>query len=268
MDKLRFISFASGSSGNCFFVGNASQGILIDAGIGVRTIKKRLKEIGLDFSNILGVFITHDHFDHVKSVIPLGEKLFIPLYATAETHQSINQLQQTTEQFRASQRVIQKEIPKILGDWKITAFEVSHDGTDNVGYTVEYKGKTFTLATDLGYVSESSAPHIANTNYLVLEANYDEEMLSNGPYPYILQERIRSNTGHLSNSEAGKFIAENYSEKLEYIYLCHLSHSNNLPDLAYCTVSELLAEKGIVAGRDVQLVTLERTSPSKLYVFE
>ena len=194
--------------------------------------------------------------------------MFIPLYATAETHQSINQLQQTTEQFRASQRVIQKEIPKILGDWKITAFEVSHDGTDNVGYTVEYKGKTFTLATDLGYVSESSAPHIANTNYLVLEANYDEEMLSNGPYPYILQERIRSNTGHLSNSEAGKFIAENYSEKLEYIYLCHLSHSNNLPDLAYCTVSELLAEKGIVAGRDVQLVTLERTSPSKLYVFE
>ncbi|MBP1640269.1 MAG: metallo-beta-lactamase superfamily hydrolase [Bacteroidetes bacterium] len=268
MDRLRFISFASGSNGNCFFVGNASQGILIDAGIGIRTMKKRLKEIGMDFSDILGVFITHDHFDHIKSVKPLVEKMLVPIYGTKETLSSITQLQQMGEQFQAGQRVISKEEPVIIGDWRVTAFEVSHDGTDNVGYCVEYKDKVFTLATDLGYVCENSARHIAEANYLVLEANYDEEMLANGPYPYMLQERIRSNTGHLSNSDAGRFLADNYSEKLEYIYLCHLSHSNNLPELAYCTVSELLSDKGIIIGKDVELVTLERTSPSKLYVFD
>jgi phosphoribosyl 1,2-cyclic phosphodiesterase len=268
MDKLRFISFASGSSGNCFFVGNATQGILIDAGIGIRTMKKRLKEIGLDFSDILGVFITHDHFDHIKSVKPLVEKQLIPIYGTKETLSSISYLQQLGSQFIAGQKIISKEEPVSIGDWKITAFEVSHDGTDNVGYSVEYKGHTFTLATDLGYVCENSARYISDADYLVLEANYDEEMLENGPYPYMLQERIRSNTGHLSNSDAGRFLADNYSDKLKYIYLCHLSHSNNLPELAYCTVSELLADKGIIAGKDVELVTLERTSPSKLYVFE
>lgn len=268
MDRLRFISFASGSSGNCFFVGNATQGILIDAGIGVRTLRKGLKAIGLDFSDILGVFITHDHFDHIKSVKPIAEKLMLPVYGTAETLHSISNLQQIDGQFTAARRIIRKEEPIIIGDWKVTAFEVSHDGTDNVGYSVEYHGKTFTLATDLGYVCENSARYIAATDYLVLEANYDEEMLANGPYPFVLQERIRSNTGHLSNSDAGRFLADNYSKRLQYIYLCHLSHSNNMPELAYCTVSEMLAEKGIVAGRDVELVTLERTSPSKLYVFE
>jgi phosphoribosyl 1,2-cyclic phosphodiesterase len=268
MDRLRFISFASGSSGNCFFIGNASQGILIDAGIGIRTIRKRLKEIGLEFSDILGVFITHDHFDHVKSVKPLAEKYLVPLYATDETHRAISQMQWGTCQYPASCRVIRKEVPTVLGDWKITAFEVSHDGTDNVGYSIEYRGKVFTLVTDLGYVCQTSASHISLSDYLVIEANYDEEMLANGPYPFMLQERIRSKTGHLSNSDAGRFLSEHFPEKLKYIYLCHLSHSNNLPDLAYCTVSEMLAEKGITAGIDVELVTLERTSPSKLYVFD
>ena len=268
MDKLRFISFASGSSGNCFFVGNATQGILIDAGIGIRTMKKNLKSIGMEFCDILGIFITHDHFDHIKSVKPLVEKLMLPVYGTAETLDSICNLQQISEQFAAARRVIRKEEPVVIGDWTVIAFEVSHDGTDNVGYSIEYKGKTFTLATDLGYVCENSARHITAADYLVLEANYDEEMLANGHYPYVLQERIRSKTGHLSNSEAGRFLSENYSEKLQYIYLCHLSHSNNMPELAYCTVSEMLAEKGVVAGRDVELVTLDRTSPSKLYVFD
>lgn len=268
MDKLRFISFASGSSGNCFFVGNSTQGILIDAGIGIRTMKKRLKEIGMDFPSILGVFITHDHFDHIKSVKPLAEKLMLPIYSTPATLASICNLQQIGGQFAASRRVIQKEVPVVLGDWKVTAFEVSHDGTDNVGYTIEYGDKKLTLATDLGYVCDNAAHHISSADYLVIEANYDEEMLKNGPYPYLLQERIRSNTGHLSNSDAGHFLANNYSEKIKYIFLCHLSHSNNLPELAYCTISELLAEKEIVVGKDVELVTLERTSPSKLYVFD
>jgi phosphoribosyl 1,2-cyclic phosphodiesterase len=124
------------------------------------------------------------------------------------------------------------------------------------------------LLTDLGYICKNAAHHISRADYLVIEANYDEEMLDHGSYPTMLKNRIRSNKGHLSNSDAGRFLAENMQPNLKYIYLCHLSHSNNLPDLAYCTVSDLLAEQGIVVGRDVELVTLDRTSPSKLYIFD
>jgi phosphoribosyl 1,2-cyclic phosphodiesterase len=262
MDKLRFISFASGSSGNCFFIGNEYEGILIDAGIGIRTIKKELKEIGLDFSNILGVFITHDHFDHVKSIQSLKEKYFVPVFATSAIHQVLRHDPVPERQ------ILKKNVSVHVKDWSITAFEVSHDGTDNVGYTIEYQGKKFTLLTDLGYVCDNAAYHISQADYLVIEANYDEEMLETGTYPAMLKARIRSNKGHLSNSDAGKFLSENMHPNLKYIYLCHLSHSNNLPELAYCTVSDLLAEQGIVVGRDVELVTLDRTSPSKLYVFD
>lgn len=262
MDKLRFISFASGSSGNCFFVGNAREGILIDAGIGIRTIKKELKEIGLDFSHLLGVFITHDHFDHVKAIQSLKEKYFVPVFATSGIHHVLQ------NESVPNRQILEKNVPIHIKEWTITAFEISHDGTDNVGYTIEYCGKKFTLLTDLGYVCENASRHIAQADYLVIEANYDEEMLETGFYPPLLKARIRSNKGHLSNSDAGQFLADNMPPKLKHIYLCHLSHSNNLPELAYCTVSDLLAEKGIVVGRDVELVTLDRTSPSKLYIYD
>jgi phosphoribosyl 1,2-cyclic phosphodiesterase len=262
MDKLRFICFASGSSGNCFFIGNAHEGILIDAGIGIRTIKRELKAIGLEFSNLLGVFITHDHFDHVKAIQPLKEKYFVPVFATSIIHEVL-QLEPVPER-----QILEKNVPIHIKEWTITAFAISHDGTDNVGYTLEYDGKRFTLLTDLGYICENAAHHISQADYLVIEANYDEEMLDHGSYPTMLKNRIRSNKGHLSNSDAGRFLADNMQPNLKYIYLCHLSHSNNIPDLAYCTVSDLLAEQGIVVGRDVELVTLDRTSPSKLYIFD
>lgn len=262
MDRLRFRSFASGSNGNCFFIGNSFEGILIDAGIGIRTIRKELKSIGLDFPNILGVFITHDHFDHVKAIPPLKEKYNVPVFATSAIHQRLG------HDAIPERQIIQKNVPMQLKNITVTAFEISHDGTDNVGYTVEYRGKRFTLLTDLGYICKNAANHISKADYLVIEANYDEEMLEKGSYPALLKERIRGNRGHLSNSAAGNYLAENMPSSLKYIYLCHLSNSNNLPELAYCTVSDLLAEHGVVVGRDVELVTLDRTSPSGLYIFD
>jgi len=268
MDNLRFISFASGSSGNCFFVGNTFQGILIDAGIGMRTIRKRLKEIGMNVSSILGIFITHDHFDHVKAVKSLAEKYVTPIYATEAVHEAFCHAPFGSELPVTVRKIIRKETPVVINDWKITAFEVPHDGVDNVGYSIEYNGKTVTLLTDLGHVSEQAARYIALSNYLVIEANYDDDMLTSGPYPKSLQERIRSNTGHLSNDSAGRFLADHFPQNLRSIFLCHLSHSNNLPELACNTVKRLLEEKGIIAGRDVELVALNRTTPSELYEFE
>ena len=189
MDKLRFQSFGSGSSGNCYFIGNASTGILIDAGIGVRSIRKCLRNIGLDFDNIWGVFVTHDHADHIKAVGPLGEKHLIPIYSTRLVHEGIQKSYCVTEKLYSSRKFIEKGQSVQVGDFKITAFSVSHDSTDSVGYTVEYKEKRFTFATDLGYVGEEVAAHLVQADYMVLEANYDEQMLDMGHYPIYLKNR-------------------------------------------------------------------------------
>ena len=260
MDKLRFQSFGSGSSGNCYYIGNASNGLLIDAGLGVRTIRKCLRNLGLDFENIWGVFVTHDHADHIKAVGPIGEKHHVPVYSTRKVHEGIQRSYCVTEKLYSSRKFIEKGETVQIGEFKVTAFHVSHDATDNVGYTIEYKEKRFTFATDLGFVSEDVAIHLTQADYL-------EQMMRQGSYPIHLQNRITAVTGHLSNDQAGLFLAENYNERMQHIFLCHLSRENNLPELAYTTIQNHLDEKQIIVGKDVQLVTLNRMNPSELYVF-
>ena len=266
--KVRFISLASGSSGNCYYIGTEDYGILIDAGIAVRTIKKNLKEVGIGLETIQGVFITHDHADHIKAVGGLGEKLNIPIYTTARIHEGINRSYCMTEKLHSSVRYLEKNQPMHLKDFIIESFEVPHDGTDNVGYCIEIDGKTFSFLTDLGEITPTAADYIRKANYLILEANYDEEMLKMGTYPLYLKERIASHTGHMSNTDTANFLADNISEHLKYIWLCHLSKDNNHPELAYKTVEWKLKEKGIVVGRDLYLCALKRTTPSELYEFE
>lgn len=266
MDKLRFQSFASGSSGNCYFIGNAYNGILIDAGIGVRTIRKNLKAIGLDFENIWGIFVTHDHADHIRAVGALGEIHHVPVYSTQKIHEGINKSYCVTEKLNGSRRYIEKNESVEIAGFKITSFQVSHDATDNVGYTIEYQGKRFTFATDLGFVCEDAARHLKAANYMVFEANYDETMLTNGHYPPDLKRRIRSNTGHLSNMQTGVFLSENFQEHLQFVFLCHLSKENNHPDIAYTTVKRYLENKNIKVGVDLQLIILERFTPTELFI--
>lgn len=266
--EVRFISLASGSSGNCCYIGTSTYGILIDAGIAVRTIKKTLKEVGIGIETIRAVFITHDHADHIKAVGGLGEKLHIPIYATARIHEGINKNYCITEKLHSSIRYLEKEQPMQLEDFRVVSFEVPHDGTDNVGYCIEIDGKVFSFLTDLGEITPTAANYIRKANYLILEANYDDEMLQMGNYPQYLKDRIISRTGHMSNIDTAVFLAENITEEMKYIWLCHLSKDNNHPELAYKTVEWKLRQKGIVVGKDVQLYALKRNTPSELYVFE
>jgi phosphoribosyl 1,2-cyclic phosphodiesterase len=173
-----------------------------------------------------------------------------------------------TEKLYSSKKYIEKGETVTVGEFQVTAFHVSHDSTDCVGYTIEYKGKRFTVATDLGHVGEEVAEHIKQADYLVLEANYDEQMMKQGPYPVHLQNRITADTGHLSNEQAGLFLKANYNERTQHIFLCHLSRENNLPEIAYTTIQNHLDERQIVVGKDVQLVTLDRMNSSELYIFE
>ena len=218
--KIKFISLASGSSGNCYFLGTDRYGILVDAGIGIRTIKKTLKELGIGLDIIRAVFITHDHADHIKAVGHLGEKFGIPVYSTPEVHAGINKSYCMTEKLSTCVHYLHKGETMELEDFAITAFEVPHDGTDNVGYCINIDGKIFSFLTDLGHITPTAAEYICKANYLVLEANYDEEMLKMGPYPQYLKERIAGPNGHMSNRETADFLAENINESLKYIWLC------------------------------------------------
>lgn len=267
--KVRFMSLASGSSGNCYYLGTDTYGILVDAGIAVRTIRKTLKENGIAIESIRAVFVTHDHADHIKAVGGLEEKLHIPIYATKKVHKGMEHSYCMTEKLSpTSVRYIEKQQPLQLYDFLIESFEVPHDGTDNVGYCISIDGKVFSFLTDLGEITPVAAEYIRKANYLILEANYDEEMLRMGSYPSHLKERIAGPNGHMSNAATARFLAENITEQLKYIWLCHLSKDNNHPELAYKTVEWELRGKGIVAGKDIHLCALKRTTPSELYEFE
>lgn len=266
--KLSFFSLASGSSGNCYYLGTAEYGILIDAGVGIRTIKKVLKEYGVDFSKILAVLITHDHADHIKTVGCLGEKFSIPVYATEIVHKGIEKSRYVEETLIHSRRIIYKEIPFEIRDFQITAFEVPHDSSDNVGYHIVFGNHKFTIATDVGHITEIVGKYLRLANHLIIEANYDEEMLRFGAYPAFLKERVSSPTGHLSNREAAEFLAANYTDQMKDIWLCHLSRDNNHPELAFKTVDIRLFKEGIRVGKDVTLTALKRTTPSEIFVFE
>lgn len=266
--KLSFLSLASGSSGNCYYLGTPEFGVLIDAGIGIRTIKKVLKDHSIDFERLVGILITHDHADHIKTVGCLGEKYNIPVYATEKVHKGIEKSRYVEEMLYSSKRVIEKEISFHIRDFKITAFEVPHDSTDNVGYHIEYSEQRFTIATDVGHITETVAQYICKANRLILEANYDEEMLKFGTYPAFLKERVSSPTGHLSNREAAEFLATHYTPQLKDIWLCHLSRDNNHPELAYKTIDIRLFQEGVRVGKDVSLHVLKRTTPSELFEFE
>ena len=265
MDRLRFLSMGSGSSGNCYNIGTASYGFLIDAGVAVRAVKRELKEHGLSFENIWGIFITHDHTDHIKSVGVLGEKYHIPVYVTAEMLNGINRNYRVTEKLVSAYKLYKKGDNIVIRDFVIQAFPVSHDASDSVGYAFSYGNQRFVIATDLGFIGKEAADHIVRANYLVIEANYDDNMLKNGPYPYPLKQRVRSHVGHMCNEHTARFLADNASEYLSHVFLCHLSQENNTPELAFKTVNDALVESGIALEL---LQPLERTIPSPMYVFK
>ena len=260
-----FRCFASGSSGNCYYLGTLERGILIDAGISARLIQKHLRSMGLDFENIMGVLVTHDHADHIRAVGTLGERVHLPIYATPLIHEGIDRNYGVREKLKTSRRYFEKEQEWTLFDLTINTFGINHDSTECVGYVIDYNDQRFMIATDCGEPNEQMEAYIRTANHLVIEANHDEHMLLNGPYPTYLKERILSPRGHQSNATCGELIARNYHEGLRNIWLCHLSLENNDPEVAYNTVADRLRDAGIVPGEDVYLKALERTTPSRIY---
>ena len=192
-ERFSFFSLGSGSSGNCYFLGNSRYGILIDAGLGPRVIRKRLAQHGVKLSSIIAILITHDHYDHIKSAGYLGEKMHIPVYATRAVHRCINACPRIRHRINGAAQYIEKGVPFQIEDLHITAFDVPHDSNDNAGYLIEFEGRKLTLATDVGTITKEVAHYAARANHLVIESNYDEKMLLNGRYPTFLKKGFPRN---------------------------------------------------------------------------
>ena len=259
-EKLRFLSLSSSSDGNCFYLGTQSGGILIDAGIGVRKILSTLADNNIDIESIRALFVTHDHIDHTRAVCSLSERRGVPLYATAKTIEAINR-SSLTSKLTSNTNIIEKQQSITIGDMVVTPFELLHDAFDCVGYSIEAFGKRFTLMTDLGCVTQTVSHYISISNYLVIESNYDRDMLAaNTNYPYILKQRIDGNYGHLCNEQTAQALCENFHNDLKHIWLCHISRDNNTPQLALKTICDSLC------GCNVEIEPLERCNPSPLFL--
>ena len=263
--SMRFMSLGSGSSGNCYYLATGTTAVLIDAGIGIRKMKKMLKDCGIDVMSVNAVLVTHDHLDHVRSATYLGEKLGIPVYATAEVIDGVNRIYCIRQKFRGSARRIVKGQRLDIGDMAVTPFDVPHDATDNVGYRIEADGKVFVLVTDCGYVTDEVRGNVADADYVVIEANYDLNMLETGRYLRELKERVKSRTGHLCNTDAAALIADTYHDGLRHVWLCHISQDNNRPEIARQTVALALEARGVMPGRDIDVTPLARYTPSDIY---
>ena len=266
---FRFISFGSGSSGNCYYIYNENGGIIIDAGIGVRMLKKYFDQYGLSLSSIKAILITHDHADHVKSVGSLSHQYNLPVYATKEVHRGIDNNYVVRNKIPdAARRYVTVGEEFTIDDFEIYAVRVPHDSKDNVGYRIKCNGVVFVLATDVGHVTDDIAQLISEANYLVLESNHEVEKLMAGKYPEHLKQRILSDRGHLSNEDCGKTLRDYATPKLKNVWLCHLSYDNNDPELALYTVEGILRDSGIVPGKDFGVEVLKRTTPTGIFELE
>lgn len=266
--QYTFFCLGSGSSGNCYFIGNANHGILIDAGIGVRTIKKRLKERGYEFDDIRAILITHDHMDHIKSVSTLAHNQHIPIYATQKVHDAISKHRLMKYPIATlNKHIVVQGTPFQIENFLFTAFHVPHDSTDNSGYYIQFGNHKMTLATDIGVITPEMIPYLTRAHHLIIESNYDEEMLRTGSYPYHLKQRITSGTGHISNRQTAEFLAEHCNGHVRNIWLCHLSNDNNTPELAYQTIENELSKKGMKIGEQLKLHVLKRNELSEVIRF-
>ena len=233
---MRMVSIASGSSGNCIYIGSESTHILVDAGISNKRIQQGLKDVGLKGEDLSGILITHEHSDHIKGLGVLARKYELPIYATPGT---IRELQEKKELGAYDESLfcpIQPDLSFQLGDLKVTPFSIDHDAAQPVAYRVSCGRKQVAVATDMGHYDSYIIEHLQNLDAILLESNHDVRMLETGPYPYPLKRRILGDHGHLSNENAGRLLNCILHDGLQKILLGHLSKENNYEELAYETV--------------------------------
>ena len=259
------MSLSSGSCGNCYYLGSEAGGILIDAGVSLRRLKKTLLENGLDMDSFSAVLVTHDHLDHIRHLGSFCKKLNRPVYTTDVIHGALARHTFTAPTIAPCRRVLKDGEWNEVAGMKVRYFVVPHDATQTVGYAIEIGGRIFVIMTDVGRITDEAVQFARMADTVVVESNYDMDMLMSGPYTYELKMRIVQGCGHLSNDECASAIRRFWHEGLKNIFLCHLSENNNTRELAYGCSLDALADMGVEKGT-VALRCLPREYPSQMFV--
>ncbi len=274
-ETVRFMSFGSGSSGNCAYVGDERSGFLIDAGVEGAKVENALRAKGISMDSVKGIILTHDHGDHVRYVYSLlRNHRHLLVYCTPRVLNGMLRRHSLSRRVKDYHRAIYKEFEFSIGNFVITPFEVTHDGSDNCGFHIRHGNLTFAVATDLGCISERVDHYFTGVDFMMLESNYDREMLLHGSYPDYLKARIEHDSGHLDNRVSASLVSSKFHSGLRYVFLCHLSNDNNTPEKA------LEAHRGALLSlrpdlkigdgsqenlTDLELIALPRFEPTPLY---
>lgn len=262
---MKLCSIASGSSGNCIYVGGEHTNILIDVGISKKRIEEGLKKIGVSCEELDAILITHEHSDHIQGLGVFSRKYQVPVYATAGTIQGIEKYKSLGKVPEDLFHPIRTDEKFRIGNLDICPFSISHDALEPSGFRVEQEGKVVAVATDLGIYDEYTVENLKDVNALVLEANHDIHMLEVGPYPYPLKRRVMGDRGHLSNELSGRLLCDILHDKLQCVMLGHLSKDNNYESLAYETVKlEVTLGDNPYHGDDIHIVVAKRDEVSEV----
>lgn len=260
---MRICSIASGSSGNCIYVGDDTTHLLVDTGISKKRVEEGLHVLGIKGEELSGILVTHEHIDHIQGLGVFSRKYGIPIYATKGT---IEGIKRTAGLGKLPEGILREAVVDekfALGEMEILPFAISHDAGEPCGYRIENGKKAVAVATDLGVYDQYTVACLRNLNGVVLEANHDIHMLEVGPYPYPLKRRVMGEKGHLSNELSGRLLCDILHDELQYVILGHLSKENNYPELAYETVKlEVTLGNNPYKGEDIPMMVTERDTVS------
>jgi len=231
---VELCALASGSNGNCYYIGNEKDAVLVDAGISCKQILRRIDEAGLDASKIRGIFVSHEHSDHIRGVRVLSNKLGVPAWFSQGTFNSIVKPEQPD---RSSIFIPGKSVKS--GSFTVHPFLKNHDAAEPCSFRIEHDDWHVGVFTDIGEACKQVKSHLRKCHALFLETNYDEKMLWEGSYPYMLKQRVASAHGHLSNDQAFELIRDHAGPELLHVFLSHLSGENNSPELAISSFESL-----------------------------
>ena len=250
--SLYITSLNSGSNGNCYYIGNATEAVLIDAGISCRETERRMYRLGLSMQKIKAIFISHEHTDHTRGTAVLSRKYRLPVYITAATHHN-SRLWLKPELVKP----FASDAPVQIGGLSVTAFPKQHDASEPHSFTITGNGITIGIFTDIGIACEQVVRHLSQCHAAFLESNYDDKMLEEGNYPLFLKRRIRGDEGHLSNLQALDLFTTHRPRFMSLLVLSHLSAQNNSPQLVHDLFSK--------HANGTQIVVASRYEETEVY---
>lgn len=262
---MELCSIASGSSGNCIYVGSQATHLLVDVGISGKKAENGLNTIGRSCKDIDGIMITHEHTDHICGLGVLSRKYHIPIYATSKTIEAIKSCSSLGKIEEELFIPIKADESFQIKDITVNPMKISHDAAEPVAYRFKYGKKKVAVATDMGTYNDYTIECLRGMDALLLEANHDVNMVQYGPYPYRLKQRILGDRGHLSNELSGRLLGLLAHENLQAVVLGHLSRENNFPELAYETVRvELTMGRNAYKGNEFPIMVAQRDQVSPM----